>query len=195
MPEGGSIEGVILAAGMSSRAGGFKPELPIGGKPVLIRAIEGMAGFCGRIIVVGGHEIGRIRLLVKDLNAVECVENSAYQKGMFTSVKAGLAAVSADRCFLLPADIPLVPPDVYQSLLSIDADIVIPVFRGVKGHPVVLSRAILPKILSQADDSSLREVIRALGCRLVEVDSEEILIDVDTPEEYESACRRFHGRG
>jgi molybdenum cofactor cytidylyltransferase len=191
MPEGPSIEGVILAAGMSTRAGAFKPALPIGGRPMLVRAIEGMCHFCRRIFVVGGYEIGQIRLLVEDMDGVECIENLFYTKGMLTSVKAGLTAVRADRCFVLPVDIPLVPPVVYTRLLSVDADIVIPVYRGRKGHPVCLAKAVLPRILREPDDSSLRAVIKEQGACTVDVDTEEILIDVDTPQDYEAICRRF----
>jgi molybdenum cofactor cytidylyltransferase len=193
MLEENAIEGVILAAGMSSRAGGFKPGLAIGGKPMLARCIEGMSNVCGRIIVVGGHEVERLRSLVANLHGVVCVENPSYRKGMFTSVKAGLAMVRADRCFVLPVDIPLVPASVYRTLLAIDADIVVPAYRGRNGHPVCLSKTVLPRILSEPDDSSLREAIRALGVCTVDVDAEEILMDVDTPQDYEAICRRILG--
>ena len=191
MSDAPSIEGVILAAGLSSRIGEFKPALPVDGKPMVARCIEGMSGVCGRIIVVGGHEIERLRPLLQGFSHVECVENASYRLGMFTSVKAGLAAIRADRCFILPADVPLVPPDVYRVLLSISAEIVIPAFQGRTGHPVCLSKTVLPRILREPDTSSLRDVIRAIGATTVEAGAEEILIDIDTPEAYERICRRF----
>ncbi len=186
-----SIEGVILAAGTSSRAGTFKPALLIGGKPMIARCIEGMYNVCRRIIVVGGYEIEKIRALVEGFDRAVCVENSSYLKGMFTSVKAGLAMVRSDRCFVLPADIPLIPPDLYRRLLEVNADVVLPAFQGRNGHPVCFSKAIIPRILREPDDSSLRDVIRGIGYRAVEVDTEEVLIDVDTPQDYETICRRI----
>jgi molybdenum cofactor cytidylyltransferase len=191
MPDERLTEGVILAAGMSSRAGTFKPALLIGGKPMIARCIEGMSSVCRRIIVVGGYEIEQLRALVKGFERVECIENLSYSKGMFTSVKTGLAMVREERCFLLPADIPLVPPGVYRRLLSLDAEVVRPAFQGRNGHPICLSKAIIPTILREPDDSSLRDVIRTIGYRAVEVDTDEILIDVDTPHDYEAICRRF----
>ncbi len=190
MVTGGPVEGVILAAGASSRAGAFKPALPIGGRPMLERCIEGMRGVCGRIIVVGGHEIERLRGLVREVGGVECVENPAYRRGMFTSVKAGLAGVRGERCFILPVDIPLVPAGVYEKLLSVGAEIVIPSFRGKHGHPMCCSRSVIPRILQEPDGSSLREVARAIGFQAVAVDVEEILIDIDTPEDYERVLHR-----
>lgn len=193
MPGEISIEGVILAAGSSFRAGAFKPAMLVGGKPMIARCIEGMYDICHRIIVVGGHEIDQLRTLVVGIDRVECVENTSYQKGMFTSVKLGLSSVHGDRCFVLPADIPLVPPRVYQNLLTFEADVVVPSFQGRNGHPVCFSRAIIPRILRESDESSLRDIIRSIGYRDVEVDAEEILIDVDTPEDYERVRQRVAG--
>jgi molybdenum cofactor cytidylyltransferase len=185
-----TAEGVILAAGASSRARAFKPALLIGTGTMIGRCIGGMKEYCGRIIVVGGHEFSKLQSLVRGMPQVECVENPAYHKGMFTSVKTGLAQVRADRCFVLPVDIPLVPPAVYQQLLSCEADIVVPSYHGKKGHPVCLSQTILPRILSRPDESSLRETLEVIGFQTVEVEAEEILFDIDTPEDYERACRR-----
>jgi molybdenum cofactor cytidylyltransferase len=88
-------------------------------------------------------------------------------------------------------DIPLVPPRVYWQLLSVDADVVISSFHGRNGHPACLSRAILPRILDEPDASSLRDALRSIGFRTAEVDTEEILIDIDTPEDYELVRQRF----
>ncbi|MEW6510111.1 MAG: nucleotidyltransferase family protein [Bacteroidota bacterium] len=185
-----SIEGIILAAGSSFRAGTFKPGLLIGGKPMIALCIEGMYDTCRRIIVVGGHEFEQLRSLVEGIDRVECVENVSYQKGMFTSVKAGVSCVRGERCFLLPADIPLVPPRVYQQLLTFDADVVVPSFQGRNGHPVCFSSAIIPRILREPDESSLRDVVKSVGIRAVEVDAEEVLIDIDIPEDYDRVCQR-----
>jgi molybdenum cofactor cytidylyltransferase len=153
--------------------------------------IEGMKEVCDRIIVVGGNEFGKLHSLLEGIPKVECVENVSWQKGMFTSVKAGLALVRGDRCFVIPGDIPLVPPSVYRALLESESEIVIPSFQGRNGHPVCCSRAVIPRILGEPDESSFRDVIRAIGFHTLHVDAEEILIDVDTFDDYESVRRRF----
>jgi molybdenum cofactor cytidylyltransferase len=162
----------------------------LGDKSMIERCIEGMSDACERIIVVGGFEYGRLRLLVERFSKVECTENISYEDGMFTSVKAGLSQTRGDRCFLLPADIPLVPPHVYHQLLTAREEVVVPSFRGRNGHPVLLSRAVLPRILSEPDNSSLQSVLRSIGFRAMEVDAEEVLIDVDTPHDYERISQR-----
>ena len=58
------IDGIILAAGLSRRAGTYKMTLRINGKPLLERCIENMYDICSKIIVVGGYKIEDIRSIV-----------------------------------------------------------------------------------------------------------------------------------
>lgn len=189
------MEGVVLAAGSSSRAGAFKPGLLLGGKPVILRCIEGMAEVCARIVVVGGFRIDRLRELLDGVPGVECIENPGYHSGMFSSVQTGLAQVRAGRCFLLPADIPLVPAEVYHTLATYNAPIVIPAFRGVRGHPVLLSAELIPAILRAPDTSSLREFTHGTEALVVEVDTDRILLDLDTPGDHRNLATRLSSPG
>ena len=186
-----SVEGVVLAAGSSARAGAFKPALELGGMPMAVRCIEGMRGVCSRILVVGGHEFAQLEGLVAGISGVECVRNGEYQRGMFTSVKCGLSRVRADRCFVIPADVPLVPPRVYARLLESPAGVVVPTWSDKRGHPVCCSSAVIPLILRKPDTSSFRDALVEIGVEVIPVDAEEILIDIDTPEDLERVRRRF----
>jgi molybdenum cofactor cytidylyltransferase len=174
-------EGIILAAGSSYRAGTFKPALLLASKPLVQYVLDSMTEVCERIIVVGGHDLDKLRLLLSDHRSVELVENKNYQAGMFSSVKLGVAAVRGDSAFLIPVDIPLVPSHVYRSLLAVAGSAVIPQYGGRRGHPILLRRDIFLPILNEPATSSLRDVIRRCGFSPLEVDSEEILLDVDTP--------------
>jgi molybdenum cofactor cytidylyltransferase len=185
-------EGVILAAGSSFRAGAFKPALDLGGRSMILRCLEGMLETCSRVIIVGGFSFDRLTALVRTLPGVECVQNPAYQQGMFTSVKAGLSRVRGEYCFLLPVDTPCVPARVYRSLAACGSQVAVPVYRGGRGHPVLLRSAIIPSILQEPDGSSLRSFIHRTGPAFVEVDAPEILYDVDTPDDYHRIVARFH---
>ncbi|MBX2991907.1 MAG: nucleotidyltransferase family protein [Bacteroidetes bacterium] len=185
------VEGIVLAAGSSSRAGCFKMELRLGDKTLIERSIEGMYGVCSRIIVVGGYRIERIRQLLSSYHNIEIVENKNWQSGMFGSAKAGVRHVATERFFLLPADIPLVPQKVYDELARHQAGIVVPTFNGRKGHPILLSRTIIHDILAEPDNSSLRHVIQRKSCKLVPVQDEHILLDIDSMSDYEDAIKRF----
>ncbi len=185
------VEGIVLAAGSSQRAGAFKPELRLGDKTLLEHAISGMYNICERIIVVGGYEVERVREILSSYAKVEVVENMNWQTGMFSSVKVGVAQVKGERFFFLPADVPLVPENVYRKLLLHQGDIVIPVFGERKGHPVLFQRAVVADILSEPDDSNLRQVIRRRGFVIVPTEHQEVLMDVDTPEDYDWIQRRL----
>jgi len=189
------VEGVVLAAGLSTRSGQFKMTLPLGSKTVLERAIEGMAPFVERVIVVTGWQAERLRALLAGRADVTLVHNARYREGMFSSVCAGAAEVRARRFFLLPGDQPLVPAQVYARLLAAEGTVVLPTYHGKKGHPVLLNRSLVPEILAQPPGTTLRDVIHRAGHTAVEVDEEGILIDLDTVQDYQAILDRIRDRG
>ena len=87
------IEGVILAAGFSSRTGVFKMELPLEGKTLIEHTIHSMVDFCSRVIVVGGHKSERIIEITKNYANVQVVLNPHYRTGMFSSAREGVRHV------------------------------------------------------------------------------------------------------
>jgi molybdenum cofactor cytidylyltransferase len=189
------IEGVVLAAGLSTRSGTFKMALPLGDKTAVERAIAGMYEITRRILVVAGWQAERIEALLAPYARVEIVRNEGFRDGMFSSVQAGLAQVRAPRVFLLPGDHPLIGPEIYLQMLAEEAEIVIPTCEGKKGHPVLLSGNLIPEILALPVDATLREYIAARGYTTVEVGDRGILMDIDTPEDYQAALaalRRGH---
>ena len=187
-----NVDGVILAAGYSSRAGDFKPGLDLFGKSILQRTIDSMSELCENIIVVGGHQYDVICEIVKDTPKVETVKNDHVELGMFYSVKTGIKAVRSDRFFIIPGDQPVVRPETYKTLIGYNVDIVIPSYRGKKGHPVLFRSELIPEILSWADTKILRNYIHSKDqVKLVDVDDPGIGLDVDTVDDYEKIKTYF----
>ena len=176
-------EGLIIAAGYSSRAGGFKPAFELRGKPLIIHSIESMRPFCERIVVVGGYKFDRLRELMSEEDVI-LIRNDRYRKGMFSSVQRGVREIHGARFFFLPGDIPLVSGAVFRRMLACDARIVIPSCGDRKGHPVLMSSGVIADITGTPEDSNLREVIERVGYRTVPVEDENIFRDVDTPDDY-----------
>lgn len=185
------IEGVILAAGLSSRAGQYKMAWRLGDRTLIEWAVAGMSPVVDRIIVVGGFQVERIRAILEGVPKVEVVVNEGYTSGMFSSIKVGLSHVRAQRVFLLPGDCPLVAETVYSSLLDAAGDVAIPVCEGRKGHPVLMSSKLIEIILAEPDSSTLRDVIRRVGYEAVEVADRGILLDVDDPDGYEAVRQAY----
>jgi molybdenum cofactor cytidylyltransferase len=144
-----------------------------------------MADFCSKIIVVGGHRLEELSALTREYKKVQVVFNKDYSSGMFSSVKEGVRRLQGRKFFLTPADCPLVKKEVYRALLQAQQDIAVPRYRGRKGHPIFMSSSLVPEILSEPDDSNLGNFIRRKGCETIDVEDENILLDIDTKEDYE----------
>jgi molybdenum cofactor cytidylyltransferase len=180
------VEGIILAAGYSLRAGDFKPALELYGKSIIQRSIDSMIGLCDKIIVVGGHRIEKLKEVVADMPNITVIKNEHVELGMFSSVRAGVSQVGAERFFVLPGDQPLVLRSTYEALLDQASDIVIPRYNGKKGHPVLFNGSCKSEILAMPDTEILRNYIHAKNdVAVIDVNDPGIGMDVDTPEDYE----------
>jgi molybdenum cofactor cytidylyltransferase len=119
---------------------------------------------------------------------VEVVFNPRYTEGMFTSVQEGVKHVKSQWFFLTPGDYPLLTKEIYQKLLDARSGssqcVFIPVFKGRKGHPILVKSDLVKDLLKEPDDSNLRKFIDRKGFEPVEVDDDGILVDIDTMEDY-----------
>lgn len=177
-------EGVILAAGLSSRAGAYKMTLEFQHKTIIENVIDNMAAYVESIIVVGGYRIQELEPIVGRYKNVRLVYNQDYRQGMFSSIKKGIGCVTGDRFFITPGDYPLIKPEVYKSMLDVDGEVVIPAYGGRKGHPVLISGCFKGEILQDGKYQNLREFIRTKNVKLVDVNCSGILLDIDTMEDY-----------
>jgi hypothetical protein len=66
-----SLYGVVLAAGLSTRAGRFKMELPLGDRTLIEHTVLGMREVVRRVVVVGGHRIERLREILRGYDRVD----------------------------------------------------------------------------------------------------------------------------
>jgi len=178
------VEGIVLAAGYSKRTGLFKMGLKLKDKTIIQQTIDGMSKCCSRVIVVGGYRIERLKKLIGNDKNVQVVFNPDYKKGMFTSVKQGIKHINCEKFFVLPGDIPFVTENVYKKLLKACGDIIIPVYKGRKGHPVLINSTLKNELLEEKDDSSLSRFIKRKGYETVETNEKGILKDIDTLEDY-----------
>ena len=189
----GTFAGVVLAAGRSRRAGAFKPALVLAGKPLLSHAVDSLAPWCRRVIVVVGHDRERAASLVDARPMVTVVDNPRYDEGMFVSVQTGVRAVdpSCDGFFILPVDCPLVAPEVFAALgaafgASGAARPLIPTHGDRGGHPALAPIALREAILEAPATATLRGILAAAGALRMPVASPSVLTDLDTPAELES---------
>lgn len=181
-------DGLILAAGAGRRFGGSKLTEPLGTSTVLGSALASLAPFCAQLVVVSGAHAAVAAAARAALPAVILAENPDWEKGMFSSVLAGLAALPPGRSlFVLPGDIPLVAPATCRALLDHAAAhperICIPVFDERRGHPVLLPAAVVARLRAADPAGNLRDFLHAEGFAGVPVADAGILRDVDTRED------------
>ena len=157
---------LIVAAGMSSRMGDFKPMLTIGEMSIAERVITTFqqAGV-GRIVVVTGYQA---ELLERHLAGREVVflRNERYQETqMFDSACIGLEYLrgKCDRVLFTPVDIPLFTAATVRALLKSDAALACPVCEGRTGHPTLLSETLIEGILSDSGEGGLQGAFSRCG--------------------------------
>ena len=188
------VEGVVLAAGRSSRtAPDNKLGLMLAGETMLMRSIASMRPFCERIFVVTGAHLETVVDILRGQAGITFVHNEDFALGMYSSVKAGLQRAAADAVFVLPGDCPFVTPEVYAALLREQGEIVLPVWQGHAGHPVLLRRAVVSALLLDKACGTLRLFIASRPSKRVDVDCPGILMDINTKEAYRQALTQMNG--
>jgi putative nucleotidyltransferase with HDIG domain len=198
-----AIAAIILSAGFSTRMGQFKPLMPLGEKTLLHRTIDLFeTSGVDDILVVTGHRAGEVERAVSQTAAC-CIENDVHEKGMFSSVSKGVAALSTTcrAFFLLPVDIPLVRPATVRRLTKAfeqrnDKRILLPVFDGRPGHPPMIDARLCPYILSWHGRGGLRAFFAEHAEVVLEVPvaDEAILQDLDNPDDIAQVTRRLSRR-
>jgi molybdenum cofactor cytidylyltransferase len=188
------IAGLILAAGESRRMGRDKALLTYHGRTFLATIINNLgAAGVDKFTVVLGHHAETIQHAV-NLAAVRVVVNHDYQRGQTSSLQLGLAAAAADSpeaVILCLVDHPAISTEVIANLIerfeSTRPPVLIPTYKGQRGHPVVINRTLFPELLALPSGEAANAVIRKYreATQFVEVADPGILLDVDDPEAYE----------
>jgi molybdenum cofactor cytidylyltransferase len=198
------IVGIILAAGESKRMGTPKQLLPWGKTMVLQQVIDRAdASRLDQVLVVLGHRAEEIAGKIRGSSKTRVVVNGAFRDGMGTSVKCGIrnAPADAEAFMLLLGDQPFIRTEMIDRL--IDAyragrrGIVIPVYGGRRGHPVIVDLRYGAELLS-IGDQGVRGVIQKHSRDVFEVacaDAPNILRDMDTPRDYQEAKKQAEEEG
>ncbi|HEX7006525.1 MAG TPA: molybdopterin-binding/glycosyltransferase family 2 protein [Alphaproteobacteria bacterium] len=186
------VAAIVLAAGQSRRMGSVNKLLAdIDGVPMIRRVVSAVADSRARpILVVTGHEAERVRAALGGL-PVTFVDNPDYAEGLSASLRHGLAAVpaSAKGALVVLGDMPLV--DARQIDRLIDAfdpaagrSICVPVWRGKRGNPVLWARRFFTEMQAVAGDVGARHLIGEHDDSVheVEMESDAVLVDVDSPD-------------
>lgn len=180
--------GLILAAGESRRMGAPKALLDFHGETFLGRLTRLFAGRCDPVIVVLGAHATEIERAVPAPSGIRYVINDSWRHGQTSSFLRGLREIPAEAPGILftLVDHPAVAPETLDRLLAADGRLRIPRHDGRRGHPIWLSRDLLPEFAALPPGGAARDVVRAHYPEAVWIDTADagILADIDNPAEY-----------
>lgn len=191
------VSAIVLAAGESKRMGQLKQLMSLGDGTIIERSVDNLlASGIGEVIVVLGHRAGEVAGAIAG-RPVKTVVNPAYRQGMSTSILAGLGLVSseAEAVMLALADQPFIDGSAVNRLieefLDHDRGIVVPTYRGRRGHPVIFSLKYREELAGLRGDVGGRKIIAEHPDDVLEVavDTPGVNIDIDDMDEYRSHCR------
>jgi molybdenum cofactor cytidylyltransferase len=196
------IGALVLAAGSGSRFGGGKLLAPIGGRPVLQRVLDAIAGAgIDDVVVVLGADAGTVEAGI-DWRDERRVVNPAPERGLSSSLQVGFDASMSDQhlagVLVALGDQPLVTSTTIRALLDApvrtDRPIVVPVHAGDDGrNPVLLRRAAFDLVADAAGDRGLGPLIADHPELVDEIPVEGDNPDIDTPADLAAAAEAWWG--
>jgi molybdenum cofactor cytidylyltransferase len=191
-PKGPRIAALLLAAGQSTRMGGENKLLAeLDGRPMIARTAQRLLASRARpIVAVLGNAADAVDRALGKL-PVARVRNPDFAQGLSTSLKRGLAALPEDVAGVLVClgDMPLVAGRDLDRLIAAfnpleGRAICVPVRRGKRGNPVLFARQFFPEMMKLAGDVGAKHLVgeHAESVAEVEMESDNVLVDIDTPE-------------
>jgi molybdenum cofactor cytidylyltransferase len=191
------IWAMILAAGESKRMGRPKLLLPYGRTTIIETVIRKViSSRVDKTLVVLGSRWRKIKKQTEHLPVTTAV-NLRYKQGMLSSVRRGIAALPRPCRAVVVAlgDQPDVRTGVINRLLQAYAKgkngIIVPVYRGKRGHPFLIDLKYRAEIAALNPEVGLRELLQKNPEDILEVrvPDANILQDIDNPDDYKKAAR------
>lgn len=189
-----TICALVLAAGLSSRMGEFKPLLPLRGKALIENAVESvLQGGAETVVVVTGYRGGEVEAALAHYGSrVRFTRNPDYARtDMLRSIQLGVRALPPCGAFyLLPGDMPVVRQSTFERLREArnreHMSVVFPTLDGYRKHPPLIDARMIFEIAAFHGEGGLRELWKQHEAEIVTVpvDDQGVWVDLDTPDDY-----------
>jgi len=172
--------------------GSPKALLPFQGRAFLEHLLEATRHpkISTRRVVLGPHAEPITKAV--QLHADEIVINENWQQGQLSSIQAALKSLPAGvhGAVLCLVDHPLISPALVGELIATfyntRAPIVLPVYKGRRGHPVVFSSTLFPELLAAPPEVGARAVVWAHREDICEFPTSEegCVVNLNDPEAF-----------
>mgnify|MGYP001946852889 FL=1 len=190
------VSALLLAAGRSSRMGRLKGLLPWQGKPLIEWQITQLRqSVIDDLIVVLGYQAEQYEPYLQAFE-ITTVLNTDCNRGKCSSILKGLQSVTphTDAILIAAVDQPMRGETVNRMIRFMeqsDKGIVIPVYRGKRGHPVLFSATLREELLQINEETQgLKNVLRTQSEKIAElhIDDSYVLYNFNRPSDFLSAC-------
>jgi molybdenum cofactor cytidylyltransferase len=187
------LAAVILSGGASTRMGSPKALLPYQGRPFLEHLLEVThhPKITVRRVVLGAHVEPIAKAI--HLNPDEIVINQEWEQGQLSSLQAALRSLPAgtDGMLLCLIDHPLISKGLVDALIeqfyATKAPVVLPVFQGRRGHPVIFSAKVYEELERAPAEVGARVVVWAHTKEVSEYTTVEegCVLNLNDPDTFE----------
>ena len=186
------LAAVILSGGASLRMGSPKALLPFQGRAFLEHLLEATRHpkISTRRVVLGPHAEPIAKAI--RLHADEIVINADWEQGQLSSIQAALRSLPSglDGVLLCLVDHPLISTALVGELIATfyntRTPIVLPVYKGHRGHPVIFSSKLFPELLAAPLEVGARAVVWAHREEICEFPTSEegCVVNLNDPEAF-----------
>lgn len=183
---------IILAAGNSSRLGHPKQLLPYQGRTLLQHSIDEAinANLNPIILITGAHANSITASIVQ--TEIEIVHNERWQKGMASSIVAGLSKVllrsDIKSMIISVCDQPFVTATLFQNLIKMKTGsgkgIVACNYSNTIGTPVLFDHHYFDALLQLEGEEGARKLIKHYEHDVATILFPLGALDIDTEEDY-----------
>jgi molybdenum cofactor cytidylyltransferase len=187
------VSAILLGAGESKRMGKNKLLLPWGKKTIFEHCLETLLRSEVKEVIVVIND--RLKELIPPvhLQKIKVVINPHYKRGMSTSIRRGVQAIApgSEGILIALGDQPFIKTRTINAMIKAFSQrkegILVPSFRGKRGHPVIFHRRFRRELLNLKGDAGGKSIVKRHPGEILDIPlkSEGVIKDIDLWEDYE----------
>ena len=191
------ISTILLAAGQSKRMNTEnKLVKKIKGIPLIKCALNNiLKSSVNEIVIVLGYQSEIIEKLIDKNDKIKFVFNSNFETGMASSIRKGVENLSkkTDAFFISLGDMPSINYDTYDQLIECKKNqkIIVPMFKGQKGNPVLFPKSFEKIMLSIQGDCGAKKILENNKKQVlnIEINDPGIIKDIDVLDDFNNLTK------